>query len=233
MTYNWISTEGADIASGQGTNSIHINYTESFLASGTLSVKALNACGNSTARTLSLTRNNPLVPGTITGSSSICAGSTGNYSVGAITGVTSYNWAVPTGSVVQSGQGTRTITVLWGTTSGNISVYASNACGNSGLRTKAITVNACAAKLLTASLNEELFPNPSNGKVTVKFARLIDGNYFLVVNDITGRVILKEKGNARQGMNLHEIDLSGHAKGMYMVSINLPGYSKQLKLILK
>jgi large repetitive protein len=69
--------------------------------------------------------------GTMTGNSLGCASSTGNvYSVNAVTNAT-YAWTVPAGSTITSGQGTNSITVTFGSTSGNISVISSNSCGTS------------------------------------------------------------------------------------------------------
>ncbi|MWB94140.1 family 16 glycosylhydrolase [Flavobacterium sp. GA093] len=45
------------------------------------------------------------------------------YSVNTIAGAT-YNWTVPAGATITSGQGTNTITVNWGTTGGDVSVAA-------------------------------------------------------------------------------------------------------------
>jgi gliding motility-associated-like protein len=43
--------------------------------------------------------------------------------------VTTYNWTNPTGSTINSGQGTSTVNVDWGTANGYIYVYAVNAQG--------------------------------------------------------------------------------------------------------
>ena len=45
------------------------------------------------------------------------------YSVNTIAGAT-YNWTVPAGATITSGQGTNTVTVNWGTTGGDVSVAA-------------------------------------------------------------------------------------------------------------
>src|SRR6202008_1006940 len=50
-SYTWTMPSGATIASGQGTNSVSVNFISSF-ASGTISVTADNACKSSTPRTL-------------------------------------------------------------------------------------------------------------------------------------------------------------------------------------
>ena len=104
----------------------------------------------------------PNQPGTITGPNSVCAGATASYSISTVVGATSYSWTVPVGAVINSGNGTTSINVTWGTTSGNVSVVANNACGASTAQTLAVTVNplpvvnlgppitACASVLLDA-----------------------------------------------------------------------------------
>lgn len=51
-----------------------------------------------------------------------------SYSLPNIAGAT-YTWAVPSGASIASGQGTSTILVNWGNTSGNISVDMTTVCG--------------------------------------------------------------------------------------------------------
>lgn len=83
----------------------------------------------------------PGQPGTITGSASVCNGSNSvTYSIGPVATATSYTWSVPAGATIVSGQGTTSITVNFGSTSGNISVYASNLC-DGPVQTLAVTVN--------------------------------------------------------------------------------------------
>ena len=85
----------------------------------------------------------PATPGSITGTTSMCANSTGiSYSIAAVTGATSYTWAAPAGSTITSGQGTTNILVNFGASSGNISVTATNSCGTSAASSLAITITA-------------------------------------------------------------------------------------------
>ncbi|MDZ7366568.1 MAG: hypothetical protein ONB43_11950 [candidate division KSB1 bacterium] len=80
--------------------------------------------------------------GAITGSSSVCANATGvSYSISAVSGATSYTWTVPAGASVASGQGTTSITVDWGATSGNVTVTPSNSCNTGTANSLAVTVN--------------------------------------------------------------------------------------------
>jgi subtilisin-like proprotein convertase family protein len=142
--YTWTVPTGATINSGQGTTSISVTWGT---AGGNLSVIASNSCGNSPARTRAITVNNPPAqPGTITGTASVCSGSTQTYSITAVTGATGYTWAVPTGATINSGQGTTSISVTFGTNGGNVSVIASNTCGNSTARDLAITISTAPAQ---------------------------------------------------------------------------------------
>ncbi len=143
VTYTWTVPTGSTITNGQGTNSITVTIGSS---SGNISVTPSNSCGNGTARTLAITVNTvPAQPSTITGSTTPCQGSSQTYSVTNVSGVT-YTWTVPTGSTITNGQGTNSITVTIGSTSGNISVTPSNPCGNGTARTLAITVNTVPAQ---------------------------------------------------------------------------------------
>ena len=74
----------------------------------------------------------PEAPGAITGNQAVDDTATNEvYSIAPVNNAVSYNWLVPTGSTIISGQGTTNITVNFGTTSGNVSVRAESGCGNS------------------------------------------------------------------------------------------------------
>src|SRR6478609_2530695 len=64
----------------------------------------------------------------ILGKNKVYAGDTYTYTLpGDPTGNT-YNWSVPAGATILSGQGTNTISVQWGSTSGNVSVVFTKPC---------------------------------------------------------------------------------------------------------
>jgi len=80
--------------------------------------------------------------GPVTGPASVCAQSTGKiYSVAPITNATGYTWTVPTGATITAGAGTTTITVTFGTTAGNVSVFGTGPCGNGTPANLAVAVN--------------------------------------------------------------------------------------------
>ena len=152
-SYHWTVPAGSTIVSGAGTNSISLSFGSGFTASGTLSVKAANGCGSSTARSLSITRNAAATPSVISGQASgVCGLSSVSYTVKAVAGIT-YNWTGPSGVTILSGQGTASMSVRInsGFTTGNLMVTASNGCGTSTARTLCITSIAAVPASITGA----------------------------------------------------------------------------------
>jgi hypothetical protein len=84
----------------------------------------------------------PPMPGPITGSATICENTSATYSISAVPAASSYVWNVPAGTVINSGQGTLSINVTAGSTSGNITVYGMDPiCGSGPAQTLAVTIN--------------------------------------------------------------------------------------------
>lgn len=131
--YEWAVPQGVEIVSGNNTNTITVNFTSS-AQSGNFIVTATNGiCYSTSSLPLAVQVNYvPLSPGNINGISVICDGSQNvNYMVNPVIGASSYNWTVPTGATIISGNNTNSIYVSFdpGTLSGNIYVSATNDCG--------------------------------------------------------------------------------------------------------
>ncbi len=97
---------------------------------GNITVEAVNACGTGVDQTLAVTISLlASSPGNISGTFTVCQGSTNTYTVNPVPGATSYTWTIPGG---WSGTSTtNSITVIAASNSGNITVTANNACGSS------------------------------------------------------------------------------------------------------
>jgi PKD repeat protein len=164
-SYAWTIPAGATITAGQGTTATTITMGAS---SGNISVTASNVCGTSTASTLAVTVNSaPATPGSISGTSTVCSGSSGNvYSITAVPGATSYTWIVPAGAVISSGQGTTAATVTFGSTSGNVLVSATNSCGTSANAILGVTVTPTPVISLGATSNPSAC-GVNDGSVTI------------------------------------------------------------------
>ncbi len=147
-SYTW-SYSGGGNPTGTGTST-----TFSPTSSGTLSVVANNGCGSSIQRTKSITVNPvPSQPGSISGPTTVCLGSSQTYSIGSVSGATSYTWSYSGGG---SPTGTGTSVTFSPTSSGTLSVVANNTCGSSSQRTLSITVGQALAQ-----------PGPISGNTTV------------------------------------------------------------------
>jgi len=131
--YIWTVPTGASIIAGDSTNSILVYYSPTAV-SGNVTVKGRNACGDGGLSTLAITINPlPVAATAIGGASPICAGDNSEiYFVSAITNATGYVWTTPPGVSIQSGNNTNVIVVTFAptATSGNFTVYGTNACGN-------------------------------------------------------------------------------------------------------
>jgi hypothetical protein len=132
------------IVSGQGTNTITVSFSNAFVTSP-LKVRAVNACGRSAYKFFSVKRKVPLVPRSLTTSSSkACPGDSRVFTATSMPGATSYNWTAPVGASVTAGQGTNIATITFNsgfTTAGVVSVTASNSCGTSLSKTRTISLN--------------------------------------------------------------------------------------------
>jgi len=129
-TYTWIVPASAQIISGQNTAGITVNWGTT---SGNVSCTASSSCGSSKTTKYPVTVCSPPAKPVISGPNAVTKRQPGLvYSVTEITGET-YTWTVPGITQIISGQGTSSITVNWGTTSGNITCTANNSCGSSNL----------------------------------------------------------------------------------------------------
>jgi hypothetical protein len=168
ITYIWILPPNATIVSGNGTNSITVNYGTNAL-SGNIFVYGNNLCGNGTSSLPFAVTVTPLPvsAGNITGPASVCQGLSGAvYSVGTITNATGYNWTVPPGAAIVAGANTNSITIDFSlvAVSGNITVLGTNSCGNGTLSPNfAVTVNAIPPAPIISALGDILTSNAPTG----------------------------------------------------------------------
>lgn len=143
-SYSW-SFPGGTPATSTDANPV-VTYATAGVYDVTLT--ATNAAGSDVETVTGYITVNeaPASPGTISGTTTVCSGATGNvYSITAVPGATSYTWTAPSGATITAGQGTTSATITMGSASGDITVTATNACGTSPNNTQAIIVNAIPA----------------------------------------------------------------------------------------
>lgn len=127
-SYNWILPSGWSGSST--TNTIGVMAGSS---SGDITVEAVNECGASLPRVLTITTTPlPLQPSVISGDGAVCVGATETYSVDNDPSVDAYVWTIPadwTGTSTTS-----SIDLTAGSAGGAITVSSQNACGTSPVR---------------------------------------------------------------------------------------------------
>jgi gliding motility-associated-like protein len=128
VTYNWQVPTGATIVSGQGTNSITVDFDDTAL-SGDVTVNGENGCGIGPSSALAITIDNLPTATAISGPQTVCEGETYTYTASIINNATSYVWTLPNGSEVTTATNTISIPFSVGALSGNLSVQGLNFCG--------------------------------------------------------------------------------------------------------
>jgi len=82
----------------------------------------------------------------------------------------------------------------------------------------------------TNQLNLNMYPNPSNGFVTLEFNQYMNGEVKLAVTDISGRQVFQKTYLSQDRI---QFDLSNQVSGMYFVNLEYDGHIFKKKLILK
>ncbi|MCX6224217.1 MAG: hypothetical protein NTV01_05625 [Bacteroidia bacterium] len=196
VNYTWTFPAIWTQTGGGNTSSVTVTVGS---GSGNISVTPSNACGNGTARTLSVTTTTvPAQPSTITGSITLCSGSSQTYSVTNVAGLT-YNWTFPAYWTQTGGGNTNSVTVTTGSISGNVSVTPSNSCFSGTPRTLSVTVNPVPTVTIAADYcsipgKVQLTANASisvtylwnTGSTTQTILIDLAGSYVVTVTAVTG-----------------------------------------------
>lgn len=126
--YIWTVPATWKLVSGQNTASI---VAEVGAGEGQVTASVINTCGTGNAATFNVAPLlAPIKTNQIVGDAAVCRDSQGIiYTLATVEEGVTYDWTVPTGWTLVSGNGTGTITVNATATGGTISVVATNACG--------------------------------------------------------------------------------------------------------
>jgi hypothetical protein len=203
-SYTWTLPSG-----WTGTSTTNSITATAGTNSGNISVFAINSCGISPAQNLAVSViQNPAQPGSISGSSPVCKGSSQTYSINAVNGATSYAWMLPTGWTGTST--TNSITATAGANGGNISVIAINSCdANSPAQTLAVMVNSTPAQ-----------PGSITGNTVLNIGQTFNFSISPVSNVTGYNWSLSGGGNIISGQNTTSISASWLMSGYYTLSVN-------------
>lgn len=141
--YEWELPAGFTIMSGAGTANITV-ATDNTAVSGEIKVKGVNDCGEGGTSSMFVEIVKPITAiGEISAPLYVCENAAlFALSVSDVPEATDYEWTVPTGYSIVSGQGSRSILVEIDifAKSGNVSVVPSNACMKAEPITKYVTI---------------------------------------------------------------------------------------------
>lgn len=214
-----VSASSASVCSGSSatlTAGGATNYT--WTSGGTTSVEVVtpttltvytvtgvtNSCSNTA--TVSLAVNQSPTVSAVASQTVLCDdGSTGSSILTASSNGTSYLWS----------DGATTMTTV--VTPSVTSVYTITATGN-GCSTDAyvtVTVSNCNGIKDFATDEISIFPNPTNGVVTISIPASVEGNVTVEVYDAIGKLTIKENITN----NMSNVNLSKLEDGMYMFKI--------------
>jgi large repetitive protein len=178
--YTWAVSTGGSIISGNGTYQIQVLWNTTGAQSVQVNYTGTSGCQAATPTTYPVMVNSlPAAAGAITGTHSLCAGENGiAYSVPSITGAITYLWNLPAGATIASGSGTNSITVNFASnsSSGNITVYGNNLCGNGTLSPNfSVTINPIPDAPVVTNTGTTLYSSAANGNQWYFQGTLISG----------------------------------------------------------
>jgi hypothetical protein len=182
-SYTWTIPSGAAIVSGQGTNSIVVDFGTQ---GGTVGVTETNSFGSAVSSAAVAVGNAPVTQ-TISGPANVASGTSGvSYSVSSNSG-SSFTWTIPSGAAIVSGQGTNSIVVDFGTSGGTISVTQTNAFGSAN---SSMLVEMTITGITSIDLVDiEVYPNPFSDELSLKSNIASGSTLTLKMIDMKGDII--------------------------------------------
>lgn len=78
-----------------------------------------------------------------------------------------------------------------------------------------------------------LYPNPTNGRFTLRFNSAAARSVTVSISTVTGQQVWSGAYTHEGGRFMKEIDLSGQAKGVYLVEVNADGVKAKKRIVLQ
>lgn len=258
--YVWTVPEGMTITSGQGTTSIIVDAVPGF-TSGIIVPKASNSCGQSATfgQSFLLVQGYPDIPETPQGPAIVPCASAQYYSIDPVSGADAYNWSVPTGATILSGQGTNTILVSFFnfSGSGDICVDAVNSCGVSiCCLDNCLTVTCTEAPIPLVEAytegydfsidgkeivqgkselfeNLSVYPNPNNGQFRIEGMIGASGRMEVSLHSMLGkRVHYQNNGYVSEGVLKESLLTTALPSGTYLLKVKIGTETWNTKIVI-
>lgn len=210
-TYTWTVT-GGELIQGQGMHEAEIKWNQT--GTQQLSVTQENRCGGALPIVKVITVNSaPEAPLGISGEARIGLGEQ-IYEIEEEAGL-NYRWSLSGGGRILSGQGTGRVLVLWENEGDfELAVEAQNECNFSSKRILPVNVNIITALEPMDEGNLKIYPNPSQGNVTISSENLDSWSSIMIFNPI-GQLVETQTISSGQA----SIQLIGLPKGLLLIKL--------------
>lgn len=239
-SYQWTVPPGVTIVGSSTGLSVNVVFGPTFTsASANICVSAINSCGSGPARCYTVT-SRPAAP-VISGPTTVCkSNSAVVYSIAPVAGATSYAWLVTGGATITPAPSGLSATVNYNTavsSSAVVRANAINACGASSHALFNVSVSLFCRQgnsVIDGPSDFIAYPNPTTGKLTLSFNSESVKDCMVEIEDLVGKIMLIENVKLETGNNLHELDLSSYAKGMYFLSVKSDGTeTKTIRIVIE
>ena len=149
-----------------------------------------------------------------------------------------YTWTVPSSVQILSGQGTSSLTVKWGNSSGNVGCTASNSCGSSQKTNYYVTVissltasgggeGSSISKTTPLLLDVKVMPNPTEDYFTLTMSSNSNEPVQVRVLDMYGKVLFAAHGSVKDHYRFGEKFVSGG----YILEVIQAGEKRTIKIV--
>jgi endo-1,4-beta-D-glucanase Y len=158
---------------------------------------------------------NPGFDSNVSGPTSATSNQTSvSYSVSNQTGMT-YTWSVPAGATIVSGQGTNSIVVNFGTSSGNVTLIEKNTGGQTSTLSLPVSVGTTTPIFIPMVEHSiKIYPNPCAEKITIELSESTQTDISVTLIDAIGNIVL----STTQTYSGKPIDIEmSYASGMYQL----------------
>lgn len=209
VTYSW-SVTGGEVKEGQGTSAVDITWNQ--VGEQKITVTQENYCGRAEPiEKVIAVSSTPQSPLGIDGEIRAGLGEQ-VYEIEAVVGL-NYRWSISDGGRIVSGQGSGKILVIW-EKEGDFELFveAQNGCGFSSKRILAVNVNIITALEPSNDGTMKIYPNPSQGELTISSSNLDSWSSVLVFNS-NGQQVMEIPILAGQA----ELYLNGLPKGLLVI----------------
>ncbi len=239
-SYSWlVEPETAGTVSGNGTTGT-VTLTTGFTGDFTVKVQGINECGTGTySEDLAVSVIDvPAAPAKPEGSDTLDVNKVAqtDFSTTEVALAQGYNWVLsPATAGTISGNGL-TGTAVWNVDyrgAATVKVSATNDCGE-GLSSEEKTLYIYS----TLGMGEKggfgltISPNPSNGKFNLDITSATPANLNLVVYNTLGVAVYGENDIRLNGKLRKNIDLSGLARGIYLLKVEGNGTANTVTVVI-